>query len=484
MTDYSRFVLESNLIGDRWTGADSGETIAVTNPATGAQIGTVPASGEAETMRAIAAAKAAFESWSKSDLSYRVGLMNRLNDALLDNQEALAWLLTCEQGKPLFEARGEIAIGAAYVRWFAEEIRRAKGEIVPAPTRDRRLLVTHHPVGVVGAITPWNFPSSMLARKLAPALAAGCTVVAKPASATPYSGLAWGKLCEEAGFPAGVVNILTGSARTIGATIMASPDVRKVTFTGSTEVGKTLIRQSADTVKKVSMELGGNAPFIVFDDADLDAAVEGAMVAKYRNMGQTCVCANRFFVQAGIHDAFVKRLAEATGALVVGSGTEEGVQQGPMIDLNAVEKVETMIADALDKGANVVTGGKRHGNGGTYFEPTVLTGATGEMMFASDEIFGPLSAVFRFETEEEALQAANATRFGLAAYAYTRDLGRAFRLNEGLQYGLIGINAGLITTVEAPFGGLKESGLGKEGGSQGLEDYFDTKYTAIAGLGL
>jgi succinate-semialdehyde dehydrogenase/glutarate-semialdehyde dehydrogenase len=484
MSDFNGLMSQANLIGGAWTGADSGKTIAVTNPATGAVLGQVPDSGTAETERAIAAAKEAFKSWSRTNLSTRVKLLQDLHDALMDNQEPLAQLLTAEQGKPLFEARGEIAIGAAYVRWFAEEIRRTKGEIVPSPTTDRRLLVTHHPIGVVGAITPWNFPSSMLARKLAPALAAGCTVVAKPATATPYSGLAWGKLCADVGFPDGVVNVLTGSARAIGGAIMQSPDVRKVTFTGSTEVGKTLIRQSADTVKKVSMELGGNAPFIVFDDADLDAAIEGAMIAKYRNMGQTCVCTNRFIVQAGIHDAFVARLAEATGALVVGNGAEEGVQQGPMIDEAAVEKVETMIADAVGKGATLVTGGKRHESGGTYFQPTVLTGATADMMFATDEIFGPLSAVFKFDTEDAALAAANATDFGLAAYAFTRDLGRAFRLNEGLEYGLIGINAGLITTVEAPFGGLKESGIGKEGGSQGLEDYLDTKYTAMAGLGM
>ncbi len=483
MSNFNGLMLEANLIGGAWTGADSGETIAVTNPATGETLGQIPASGADETTRAIAAAKDAFATWSRTDLMARVKLLQDLHDALLDNQEPLAQLLTAEQGKPLFEARGEIAIGSAYVRWFAERGRRAEGEIFPAPTADRRLLVTHHPVGVVGAITPWNFPSSMLARKLAPALAVGCTVVAKPATQTPYSGLAWGKLCEDVGFPAGVVNILTGSARAIGGAIMQSPDVRKVTFTGSTEVGKTLIRQSADTVKKVSMELGGNAPFIVFDDADLDAAIEGAMVAKYRNMGQTCVCTNRFIVQAGIHDAFVQRLAEATGALVVGDGTEAGVQQGPLIDNTAVEKVETMIADAVEKGGTVVTGGKRHGNGGTYFQPTVVTGATGDMMFATDEIFGPLSAVFKFETEDEALAAANATEYGLAAYAYTNDLARVFRLNEGLDYGMIGINAGLITTVEAPFGGVKESGIGKEGGSQGLEDYLDTKYTAIAGLG-
>ncbi len=482
MTNFGGFLVKANLIGGAWLAADSGKTIAVTNPATGEVLGSVPDSGEGETQRAIVAASAAFKSWSKSDLSFRVGLLHRLHDAIMDHQEALAGLLTAEQGKPLAEARGEIAIGAAYIRWFAEEIRRAKGEIVPAPTSDRRLLVTHHPVGVVGAITPWNFPSSMLARKLGPALAAGCTVVAKPATATPYSGLAWGKLIQDVGFPDGVVNILTGSARAIGGTIMASPDVRKVTFTGSTDVGKTLIRQSADTVKKLSMELGGNAPFIVFDDADLDAAVEGAMIAKYRNMGQTCVCTNRFYVQAGIHDAFVERLKAATAALVVGNGAEPGVQQGPLIDEGAVEKVEAMIADAVAKGGQVVQGGRRHGNGGTFFEPTVITGATSAMQFATDEIFGPLSAVFKFTTEEEAIAAANATEYGLAAYAYTRDLGRAFRLNDGLEYGLIGINSGLITTVEAPFGGLKESGMGKEGGSQGLEDYLSTKYVCLAGL--
>ncbi|QMU59979.1 MAG: aldehyde dehydrogenase family protein [Boseongicola sp.] len=473
---------QSNLIGGTWSGADNGGTLAVHNPATGAVLGHVPDCGAEETNRAIAAASSAFVDWSRSNLSERVGLLHKLYDALMDNQEALAQLLTAEQGKPLAEARGEIAIGAAYIRWFAEEVRRAKGEIVPSPTNDRRLMVTRHPVGVVGAITPWNFPSSMLARKLGPALAAGCTVVAKPATATPYSGLAWGKLCQDVGFPDGVVNILTGSARAIGGAIMDSPDVRKVTFTGSTDVGKVLIRQSADTVKKVSMELGGNAPFIVFDDADLGAAIEGAMIAKYRNMGQTCVCTNRFYVQAGIHDAFVARLKEASEALVVGDGAEAGVQQGPMIDEAGVEKVEAMIADATSKGGEVVAGGKRHVKGGTFFEPTVVTGATQEMQFATDEIFGPLSAVFRFETEDEAIAAANATEFGLAAYAYTRSLGRAFRLNDRLDYGLIGINSGLITTVEAPFGGLKESGMGKEGGSQGLEDYLSVKYMCVAGL--
>ena len=482
MTNFDGMLQQSNLIDGKWIGSDSGATLTISNPANNAVLGTVPNCGALEAKQAIAAAKAAFETWSRSDLSFRVGLLHKLHDALMDHQEPLAQLLTAEQGKPVAEARGEIAIGAAYIRWFAEEVRRAKGEIIPAPTADRRLLVTRHPVGVVGAITPWNFPSSMLARKLGPALAAGCTVVAKPATATPYSGLAWGKLCQDVGFPDGVVNILTGSARAIGGAIMESPDVRKVTFTGSTEVGKVLIRQSADTVKKLSMELGGNAPFIVFDDADLDAAIEGAMIAKYRNMGQTCVCTNRFYVQAGIHDAFVSRLKKATEALVVGDGSQAGVDQGPMIDEAGVEKVEGMIADAISKGATVLTGGKRHTNGGTFFEPTVVTNATADMLFAKDEIFGPVSTVFNFDTEQDAIAAANATEFGLAAYAYTRSLGRTFRLNEQLDYGLIGINSGLITTVEAPFGGLKESGMGKEGGSQGLEDYLAVKYMCVAGL--
>lgn len=482
MTDFSSMMCQANFINGAWVGADSGKVINVSNPATGKVIGTVPNCGSAETNRAIMAASEAFKSYSRTDLSFRVKLLQDLHDALMDHQEPLAQLLTAEQGKPLAEARGEIAIGAAYIRWFAEEIRRSKGEIVPAPMSDRRLLVTRHPVGVVGAITPWNFPSSMLARKLGPALAAGCTVVAKPATATPYSGLVWAKLAADVGYPDGVINVLTGSSREIGGAIMASPEVRKVTFTGSTEVGKTLIRQSADTVKKVSMELGGNAPFLVFDDADIDAAIEGAMVSKYRNMGQTCICTNRFYVQAGIHDAFVEKLTEATRALQVGDGAADGITQGPLIDQDAVEKVEALISDATAKGGKVVEGGRRHALGGTFFEPTVITQATSEMNFATDEIFGPLSAVFKFDTEDQAIAAANATEYGLAAYAYTRDVGRIFRINESLEYGLIGINSGLITTVEAPFGGMKESGLGNEGGSQGLEDYLELKYTCIAGL--
>ncbi len=482
MSNFNGLLLETNLIGGQWVGADNGATTEITNPATGAVLGTVPEAGGSETQRAIAAAAEAFKSWSKTNLMERVSLLHKLHDALMDNQEDLAQLLTAEQGKPLLEARGEIAIGAAYVRWFAEEIRRTKGEIIPAPTNDKRLMVTHHPVGVVGMITPWNFPSSMLARKIAPALAAGCTVVAKPAPQTPYSGLVWGKLCQDVGFPDGVVNIVTGDAPAIGGAIMENKDVRKVTFTGSTGVGKLLLRQAADQVKKVSMELGGNAPFLVFDDADLDAAVEGAMIAKFRNMGQTCVCTNRFYVQAGIHDAFVAKLKDAIAAMKVGDGTEDGVVQGPLIDERAVEKVEGMIADAKAKGGEVVLGGNRHALGQTFFEPTLITGATSEMSFSTDEIFGPLAAIYKFEDEEDAVAAANATDYGLAAYAYTKDLARAFRMNEGLEYGMVGINSGLITTVEAPFGGVKESGMGKEGGSQGLDDYMITKYTCVAGL--
>jgi len=482
MTTWTDWKCEANYIDGAWVGADSGKTIDVTNPATGDIIGTIPAGGTDETMRAIDAAQAAFPGFAAMSLMDRVGLLWKLHDALMDNQKALAELLTREMGKPLSEAMGEIGIGAQYVCWFAEEARRAKGEIVPAGINGRRILVTRHPVGVVGMITPWNFPSSMLARKLAPALAVGCTVVAKPATATPFSGLAWAALAHEVGFPKGAVNIVTGSASKIAGAMMARPEVRKITFTGSTEVGKELLRGAADTVKKVSMELGGNAPFIVFDDADLDAAIDGAMASKYRNSGQTCVCANRIYVQAGIHDAFVEKLVAKTRALKVGNGMDDGVAQGPLIDTDAVAKVEELLKDATDKGARIATGGKRHDLGGSFFEPTILTRATQDMAFATEEIFGPLAPVFRFETEEQAIAMANATVFGLASYAYTSDLGRAFRLNDGLQYGMIGINSGMITTVEAPFGGVKESGMGKEGGSQGLDDYLDTKYVCIDGI--
>ena len=481
---FSHFQREANLIGGQWVQADSGQTLDVVNPANGQRIGTVPKSGRAETRRAIEAAQAAFGEWSKRSALDRSKLLRKLHDAIMDNQEALAELLTLEQGKPLFESRGEVGMSAAYVLWFAEEGRRTYGDIVPSPWADRRILVTKEPVGVIAAITPWNFPSSMLARKLGPALAAGCTAVVKPASATPYSGLAWGLLAEEVGIPAGVVNIVTGSSGPIGDEICENPLVKKITFTGSTEVGKVLLTKAAATVKKVSMELGGNAPFIVFDDADIDRAVEGAIVAKYRNSGQTCVCTNRFLVQSGVYDRFVEKLVAATNQLKVGNGLEDGVKQGPLIDEGAVEKVEELIADATAKGGRVVAGGARHVLGGSFFQPTVIAHAKSDMRFSTEEIFGPVSPVFSFDTEDEAVAMANATEYGLACYFYTGDLGRAFRVMERLKYGLIGVNEGLITTVEAPFGGLKESGLGKEGGHQGIEDYLDSKYVCIGGMGL
>jgi succinate-semialdehyde dehydrogenase/glutarate-semialdehyde dehydrogenase len=480
----SHYMRQANLIGGAWVQADSGATLDVTNPATGLKIGTVPKSGKAETRRAIDAADAAFKTFRKTTANERSKMLRKLHDLILENQDALAELLTMEQGKSLAESKGEIGASAAYILWFAEEARRTYGDVVPSPWADRRVIVTREPVGVIAAITPWNFPSSMLARKIGPAIAAGCTTVVKPASQTPYSGLAWGALCEEAGIPAGVVNIVTGSAAEIGDEICANPLVKKITFTGSTEVGKVLIEKSASTVKKVSMELGGNAPFLVFDDADLDRAVEGAMLAKYRNSGQTCVCTNRFFVQAGIYDAFVAKFAAASDRLKVGSGLDAGVQQGPLIDEKAVEKVEELIGDATAKGGKVVTGGRRHELGGSFFQPTVISGATTDMRFMKEEIFGPVAPVFRFETEAEAVALANDTEYGLACYFYTADLGRAFRVMEELKYGMVGVNEGLITTPEAPFGGVKESGLGREGGHQGIDDYLDTKYVCIGGLGL
>jgi succinate-semialdehyde dehydrogenase/glutarate-semialdehyde dehydrogenase len=480
----SHFMKQANLIGGEWVQADSGATIDVTNPATGLKIGTVPKSGKAETRRAIEAAEAAFQTWRKTSALERSKLLRLLHDAIMDNQQPLAELLTTEQGKSLAESKGEVAISAAYVLWFAEEARRTYGDVVPSPWRDRRILVTKEPTGVVAAITPWNFPSSMLSRKIGPALAAGCTAVIKPASQTPYSGIAWGVLCEEVGFPKGAVNVVTGSAGEIGDELCANPLVKKLTFTGSTEVGKMLMAKCAATVKKVSMELGGNAPFIVFDDADVDRAVEGAIVAKYRNSGQTCVCTNRFFVQDGVYDKFVEKLAAASSKLKVGPGLEEGVQQGPLIDEKAVEKVEELIDDAKAKGGKIVAGGKRHALGGSFFEPTVIAEAKPEMRFMREEIFGPVAPVFRFKEEADAVRMANDTEFGLASYFYTSDLGRTVRVMEGLKYGMVGVNEGLITTVEAPFGGVKESGVGREGGHQGIEDYLDTKYVCIGGLGV
>ncbi|OYY13312.1 MAG: succinate-semialdehyde dehydrogenase (NADP(+)) [Rhizobiales bacterium 35-68-8] len=473
---------EKMLIGGAWVDADGGGLINVANPATGDLIGTVPDAGGGETRRAIAAAAAAFPGWRAKTAAERSGLLHKLADLLIANADELGAILTTEQGKPLAEAKGEVLGSAAYVRWFAEEARRVYGDTIPSPWPDRRILVTKEPVGVVAAITPWNFPSSMLSRKIGAALAAGCTVVCKPSELTPYSGLAWGVLAEKAGIPAGVINIVTGDAKSIGAEMTSNPLVKKLTFTGSTPVGKLLMKQCADTVKKVSFELGGNAPFLVFDDADLDKAVEGAIASKYRNAGQTCVCANRFYVQAGIYDAFVEKFAEASKALKVGNGFEPGVVQGPLIEEKAVGKVERLLKDALDKGGTVVTGGKRHALGGTFFEPTVIANATTDMDFAREEIFGPMAPVFRFETEEEAVRLANSTEYGLACYFFTKDLGRAFRVAEGLEYGQVGVNAGVITTEVAPFGGVKESGFGKEGSKYGLDDYLIAKYVCLGGI--
>ncbi|WP_418903218.1 NAD-dependent succinate-semialdehyde dehydrogenase [Xanthobacter autotrophicus] len=479
-----RFTLlrDKMLIGGAWVDADGGETISVNNPATGEIIGTIPKAGAAETRRAIEAAAEAFKTWRATTAAERAGKLHKLADLILANADELALILTTEQGKPLAEAKGEIGGSAAYVRWFAEEARRLYGDVIPSPWPNRRILVTKEPVGVCAAVTPWNFPSSMLSRKIGAALAAGCTVVCKPSELTPYSGLAWGVLAEMAGIPAGVVNIVVGDAPAIGGEMTSNPAVKKVTFTGSTPVGKLLMKQSADTMKKISLELGGNAPFLVFDDADLDLAVEQAIASKYRNVGQTCVCANRFYVQAGIYDAFAAKFAEASKKLKVGNGVDEGVVAGPLIDERALAKVERLLKDALDKGASILTGGKQPALGGTFFEPTVLANATQDMAFARDEIFGPLAPLFKFETEEEAVSYANATEYGLACYFFTKDLGRAFRVSEQLQYGQVGVNAGVITTEVAPFGGVKESGVGREGSKYGCDDYLNIKYVCMGGI--
>lgn len=473
---------EANLIGGDWVGAETGATLPVTDPATGEEIGRVPNSGRNETKRAISAANAAFHDFRKTTADTRAQMLRDLHAAIMDHLDPLARLLTLEQGKPLAEAKAEVASGARYILWFAEEARRVYGDVIPSPWADRNLIVTKEPVGVVGAIAPWNFPSSMLARKLGPAIAAGCTAVVKPASKTPFSGLAWGVLCEQAGIPAGVVNIVTGSAREIGTELAENPVVRKITFTGSTEVGKVLMRQAAGTVKRVSMELGGNAPFLVFDDADIDRAVAGGLVAKYRNAGQTCICTNRFYVQASVYDEFVEKFAAATGKLRAGPGLDAESDLGPLIDEDALARVESLVADAVDRGARVLAGGARHELGGTYFQPTIVGPATRDMRVAREEIFGPIAPVFRFDTEEEAIQQANDTEYGLACYFYTRGLGRAFRVAAGLKYGLVGVNEGLIVSEAAPFGGVKESGVGREGSRYGIEDYLDTKYVCLGGL--
>jgi succinate-semialdehyde dehydrogenase/glutarate-semialdehyde dehydrogenase len=469
-------------IAGAWVNADNGTTVAVTNPATGEHIGTVPMCGTEETVRAIAAAEKAQKAWAKVPAKERSAILRKLNDLMLANVDDLALIMTTEQGKPLAESRGEIAYAASFIEWFAEEARRVYGDTIPAPQADRRILALKQPVGVTAAITPWNFPTAMLTRKAGPALAAGCAMVVKPATQTPFSALAFAVLAERAGVPKGLLSVLTGSASQIGGEMTRSPIVRKLTFTGSTEVGRTLMKQSADTIKKLSLELGGNAPFIVFDDADVDAAVEGAMVSKYRNTGQTCVCANRLYVQRGVLEAFTQKLVAKVNALKVGNGTEAGVNQGPLIDAKAVEKIEEHVADAVAKGGTVLAGGKRHALGGLFYEPTVIAGATPDMLFAREETFGPLAPIFAFDTEAEAIAAANDTEFGLAAYFYSRDIGRIMRVAEALESGIVGVNTGLVSTTEAPFGGVKQSGLGREGSKYGLDDFLEVKYVCLAGL--
>jgi succinate-semialdehyde dehydrogenase/glutarate-semialdehyde dehydrogenase len=469
-------------VDGEWHDADSKETIDVTNPATGAKLGTIPKMGAAETRRAIDAANRAYPAWRALTAKERAAILRRWYDLMLANQEDLAQIMTAEQGKPLGEARGEIAYAASFIEWYAEEAKRVYGDTIPAALKDRRIVVTKEPVGVVGAITPWNFPSAMITRKAGPALAAGCTFVCKPATETPFSALALAELATRAGIPKGVFNVVTGKSSEIGAELTASPIVRKITFTGSTEIGKKLMAQSAQTVKKVTMELGGNAPFIVFEDAHLDAATDGAIASKFRNMGQTCVCANRILVHDKVYDAFAEKLAAKAKALKVGDGTAEGVTQGPLINPAAVKKAEEHIADALRKGAKVVLGGKRHALGHSFFEPTVLTDVNPQMMIAREETFGPVAPLFRFSTEEEAIRLANDTEFGLAAYFYSRDIGRIWRVSEALEYGIVGVNTGIISTESAPFGGMKESGVGREGSKYGLDEYLEVKYVCMAGL--
>jgi succinate-semialdehyde dehydrogenase/glutarate-semialdehyde dehydrogenase len=477
-----KLLREQCYVNGAWTGAAGGKNFDVHNPASGDKIGSVPDMGAEDTKRAIAAAEAAWPAWRAKTGKERSAILRKWNDLILANLDDLALILTSEMGKPLAESKGEITIGAAYVEWFAEEAKRIYGDTIPTPWPDRRIVVVKQPVGVCAAITPWNFPHSMITRKVAPGLAAGCTVILKPAEQTPYSALALAELAERAGFPKGVLNIITGDAPAIGGELCANPAVRKISFTGSTEVGRLLMKQAAPTIKKISLELGGNAPFIVFDDADVDAAVEGAIVSKYRNTGQTCVCANRLFVQDGIYDKFAAKLAEKVKAFKVGAGTEAGVVQGPLIDAAALKKVEDHVADALSGGAKAVTGGKRHSLGGTYYEPTVLAGVTPRMKIFREETFGPVAPLFRFKTDDEVVELANHTEYGLAAYFYTRDVGRAWRVAEQLEYGMVGVNTGLVTTEVAPFGGVKQSGLGREGSKYGCDEFVEVKYICMGGV--
>jgi succinate-semialdehyde dehydrogenase / glutarate-semialdehyde dehydrogenase len=469
-------------IDGQWTDADNGASLAVNNPADNTVLGRVPDMGAAETRRAIDAAEHAFPEWRERTAKERAAILKRWYELMMANQEDLAQLMTAEQGKPLAESRGEIAYAASFIEWFAEEGKRVYGDVIPGFTRDRRVVVLKQPIGVCAAITPWNFPTAMITRKCGPALAAGCTMVVKPAPQTPFSALALCELGERAGLPKGVYSCVTGSEKAIGAEMTANPIVRKLSFTGSTEVGRILMAQSAPTIKKLSLELGGNAPFIVFDDADIDAAVKGAIASKYRNAGQTCVCANRILVQDGVYDLFAGKLADAVRSMKVAAGTEDGAVIGPLIDMDAVEKVEQHIADAVKKGARLVLGGKRHGLGGTFFEPTVLADVTTQMKVAREETFGPVAPLFRFTSEEEAISMANDTEFGLAAYFYGRDIARVWRVAEALDYGIVGINEGIISTEVAPFGGVKQSGIGREGSKYGIEDYLEIKYLCFGGM--
>jgi succinate-semialdehyde dehydrogenase/glutarate-semialdehyde dehydrogenase len=473
---------ERCYIGGAWVAADDGATLAVHNPATGAALGVIPSLSAAETRRAIDAAAAALPAWAARTAKERAIVLRRWFDLIMAAQDDLAVLMTAEQGKPLAESKGEIAYAASFIEWFAEEGKRLYGDVIPGHQADKRILVLRQPVGVVAAITPWNFPAAMITRKAGPALAAGCTFVCKPATQTPFSALALAELADRAGIPKGVFNIVTGKATTIGGEMTANPLVRKLTFTGSTEIGKKLMAQCAGTMKRISLELGGNAPFIVFDDADLGAAVQGALASKYRNTGQTCVCANRLLVQAGVYEAFTRKLTEAVGNLRVGDGLAGPTDQGPLIDAAAVAKVEEHIADALTKGARLVLGGRRHALGGTFFEPTILADATAAMAVAREETFGPVAPLFKFTTEAEAIAMANDTEFGLAAYLYTRDLARSWRVSEAIEYGIVGINTGIISTEVAPFGGVKESGNGREGSKYGILDYTEIKYVCVGGV--
>lgn len=470
-------------INGEWVNADSGKESKVTNPSNDTLLGTIPNCGPDETRRAIEAANAAWPAWRSKTAKERSDILRRWNDLMLQNADDLAKIMTLEQGKPFLEAKGEIAYGASFIEWFAEEGRRIYGDVIPPHQADKRIVVLKEPIGVCCAITPWNFPNAMITRKAGPALAAGCPMVVKPASATPFSALAIAELGERAGIPPGVFSVVTCSGENsgkVGTEMCSNPIVRKVTFTGSTPVGKMLMKQTAETVKKVSMELGGNAPFLVFDDADLDAAVEGAITSKYRNAGQTCVCTNRLLVQDGIYDAFAEKLVAAVKKLPVGDGMEPDVLIGPLINQDAVEKMDEHIGDAVSKGARVLLGGKKHSLGGTFYEPTVVVDMTQDMLVARDETFGPLAPLFRFKTEEEAIQMANDTEFGLASYFYSKDMARVWRVSEALEYGIVGVNTGLISTAVAPFGGVKESGLGREGSKYGIEDYLETKYICMS----